>query len=127
MLEVVAALIRDGDRMLICRRPEGKMCAGCWEFPGGKVEAGETEAEAVRRECMEELGVELDVGRKLAEVVHAYPQRTVHLNLYACRIIRGEPRCLEHSGMRWITAAQLGEAALCPADARLVRHLREAQ
>lgn len=127
MLEVVAALIQDGDRVLICRRPEGKMCAGCWEFPGGKVEPGETEAEAVRRECMEELGVELDVGSKRAEVVHDYPQRTVHLSLYACRIARGEPRCLEHSGMRWIAAAQLGEVALCPADARLLRCLREAQ
>lgn len=127
MLEVVAALIWNGDRMLICRRPEGKMCAGCWEFPGGKVEAGETEAEAVRRECQEELGIELDVGGKLGDVVYAYPQRTVHLNLYACRIARGVPRCLEHSDMRWITAAQLGEVALCPADARLLRRLREAQ
>ena len=123
MLEVVAALIRDGDKMLICRRPEGKMCAGCWEFPGGKVETGETLAEAVRRECREELGVELEVERKLAEVVHAYPQRTLRLNLYQCRVAHGIPRCLEHSGMRWITAAQLDEYQFCPADARLLHQL----
>ncbi len=124
MLDVVAALIRDGERLLICRRPEGKMCALNWEFPGGKVEIGETEAEAVRRECLEELGVELAVGRKLGEVVHVYPYRTVHLSLYECRIVRGTPQCLEHSSMRWITPAQLPDFEFCPADARLLAQLR---
>ena len=124
MIEVVAALIRDGDRALLCRRPEGKNQGGKWEFPGGKIKPGETGEAALARECREELDVELDVGEALADVVQDYPGRTVHLTLYDARIRRGEPRLLEHSDMRWTPEPLLGACDLCPADARLVELLR---
>ena len=124
MIEVVAAMIRDGDRILICRRPEGKAQGGRWEFPGGKNEPGETGAAALARECREELDVALDVGAALADVVQEYPERCVHLTLYAARIAQGAPRRLEHSDIRWITAEQLDEFDWCPADARLLEQLR---
>lgn len=123
MIEVVAALVRDGDKFLICRRPEGKRCAGCWEFAGGKVEPGETEAQALAREWREELGVELRVGDVLADVTHAYPDLTVHLTLYAAAVASGVPRALEHSQLRWISPREAGGYAFCPADARLLEQL----
>lgn len=124
MIEVVAAMIRDGERILICRRPEGKAQGGRWEFPGGKIEPGETGEAALARECREELDVKLNVGAALADVVQEYPEKCVHLTLYEARIAGGEPRRLEHSDIRWITAAQLGEFDWCPADARLLEKLR---
>ena len=124
MIEVVAALVRDGKRFLICQRPEGKMCAGSWEFAGGKVEAGETGPEALRREWREELDVDLAVGALLAEVRHEYPERAVHLMLYAARIVYGMPRALEHSALRWVAAEDFDSVSFCPADAELIDQLR---
>lgn len=123
MIEVVAALIRDGDCVLLCRRPEGKNQGGKWEFPGGKIEPGETGEAALARECREELDVELNVGEALADVVQDYPGCTVHLTLYTAHIRRGEPRKLEHSDMKWVPVEQLREYDLCPADARFVDRL----
>lgn len=123
MLEVVAALIRDGERFLICQRPEGKNCALGWEFPGGKLEAGETGAQALARECREELDIDIEVLGALADVQHVYPSISIHLTLMEARIASGVPRALEHADIRWITAAQLGDFELCPADRRLVDRL----
>lgn len=124
MMEVVAAMICAGGEALLCRRPDGKDQGGKWEFPGGKIEPGETGEQALARECREELNVELDVGEALADVTHAYPGRTVHLILYAARIQRGEPRRLEHSEIRWVPIPELASYDLCPADARLLECLR---
>lgn len=124
MLEVVAAMIRLGGKALLCRRPEGKNQGGKWEFPGGKIEPGETGEQALARECREELDVELRVGAALADVAQAYPGRTVHLTLYAAQILRGEPRRLEHSEIRWVPIPELAAYDLCPADARLLEQLR---
>ena len=124
MIEVVAALVRDADRFLICQRPEGKMCAGQWEFAGGKVEAGETGPEALRRDWWEELGVELAVGALLARTQYAYPERVVQLSLYAARIASGAPRALEHSALRWVAAEDFDAYPFCPADAKLIAQLR---
>ena len=123
-MEVVAAMIRDGDRVLLCRRPEGKAQGGKWEFPGGKIEPGETGEAALERECREELDVTLAVGRALADVTQDYPGRTVQLTLYEARIASGAPRRLEHSEIRWVLPERIGEYDLCPADARLVEQLR---
>lgn len=125
MLEVVAAFIRDGEKFLICQRPEGKNCALGWEFPGGKIEAGETKARAIIRECREELGVELAVLRELADVVHDYPGFSIHLTLLECRIISGELTALEHNDVRWITAAEIPNYNFCPADRKLIAGLGE--
>lgn len=123
MIEVVAAMIRDGERALLCRRPEGKNQGGMWEFPGGKIEAGETGEAALERECCEELGVELEVGDVLADATQEYPDRTVHLTLYAARIRCGEPRMIEHSDMLWVPMEELHEFELCPADRQLIERL----
>ena len=120
MLEVVAALIRDGGRFLICQRPEGKNCALGWEFPGGKIEAGETKAQALARECWEELNVELQVLGELADVVHDYPGFSIHLSLLEARVASGKMEALEHRAIRWIDESEIPDYKFCPADAKLI-------
>ena len=127
MLEVVAALIRDGERFLACQRPAHKARGLLWEFVGGKVEAGETPQEALVRECREELGITLAVGEPFTEVTHEYPDLTVHLTLFSAVIAEGEPRKLEHNDIRWITVAEAGEYPFCPADQVFLQRLREAE
>lgn len=121
MIDVVAAMIRDGGRFLICRRPAGKSNALLWEFPGGKVEAGESDEAALAREIKEELGCEIAVGEFLAETTHVYPNVEIHLSLHAARLISGAPECLEHAGMAWISAREIPDYEFCPADDKLIR------
>ena len=116
MIEVVAALIWDGDRFLICQRPEHKARGLLWEYVGGKVEPGETKEEALIRECREELGVTLAVGDIFTDVVHEYPDITVHLTLFHASIAEGTIRLLEHNAIAWITPAEIPDYAFCPAD-----------
>lgn len=116
MLEVVAALIRSGDTFLICQRPEGKARALQWEFAGGKVEAGESGEAALIRECREELGVELRVHRRLADVVHRYPELQIHLTLYDAEIASGAVQKMEHRDIRWILPSEIPNYDFCPAD-----------
>lgn len=114
--EVVAALIWQEDRFLICRRPAHKARGLLWEFVGGKVEPGETGREALIRECREELGITLSVGSPCTDVTHEYPDLTVHLTLYNAEIAGGTPQLLEHQDMCWITADEIPSYAFCPAD-----------
>lgn len=123
MIEVVAAMIHRDGRVLLCRRPEGKNCAGCWEFAGGKIEPNETPQEALRRELREELNVDVSVGAELAAVTHDYPHAQIHLTLYAAEILSGAPTRMEHSAMRWVPVKELKGCELCPADARLVAQM----
>lgn len=123
MTEVVAALICREGRFLICRRPAHKARGLLWEFVGGKVEPGETKAQALARECREELAVEVDVGAPFMEVTHAYPDVTVHLTLLWAQIRSGEVRLLEHCDMRWITPDEIGQFAFCPADEEILRRI----
>ena len=125
MLEVVAALIRDGRRFLICQRPAHKARAMQWEFVGGKVEKGESGEQALIRECREELGIELRVDGRLMDVVHAYPDLSVHLTLYLSTIASGEPRKLEHNDIRWITPDEIPDYDFCPADRAFLEKVRE--
>ena len=115
-IEVVAALIRDGNRFLACQRPAHKARALLWEFVGGKVESGETGPEALVRECREELGVTLSVGDAVMDVTHDYPDLTVHLTLFSAVIAEGTPQKLEHNDIRWITAEEIDTIEFCPAD-----------
>lgn len=124
MTEVVAALIWDKNRFLICRRPEGKVCGLLWEFAGGKVEPGETKEQALIRECREELGVTLSVGTVFTEVTHEYPHMTVHLTLFNAVITKGVPRKLEHNDIRWITAGEIPEYEFCPADTEILEQIK---
>ncbi len=120
-IEVVAALIRKDDTFLICRRPAHKARGLLWEFAGGKVEAGENPAQALIRECREELAVTLRVDEVFMEVTHAYPDITVHLTLFQAVITQGEPQRLEHADLRWVRAEDLPTYAFCPADEAIIR------
>ena len=123
MVEVVAALIwRDG-RFLICRRPAHKARGLLWEFVGGKVEPGETKAAALRRECKEELDVEVSVGDIFTVVEHVYPDITVRLTLFEATIAAGEPKLLEHADLQWITPAEIPQFAFCPADKTILQKI----
>ena len=124
MTEVVAALIWQGDRFMICQRPSHKARGLLWEFVGGKVEPGETKEQALIRECREELSVTLSVGEVFMEVVHEYPDLTVHLTIFHAAIAEGEPRMLEHNDLRWITPAEIPQFDFCPADVDILRHIQ---
>ena len=125
MTEVVAALISQGDRFLICRRPAHKARGLLWEFVGGKVEPGETKQQALVRECREELNIAVAVGDLFMEVTHVYPDLTVHLSLFRAVISEGTPQLLEHSDLRWITPAEIPDYDFCPADEEIIRRLME--
>ena len=116
MLEVVAGLIRDGERFLICQRPAHKARGLLWEFAGGKVEMGETGPQALKRELREELGIEAEVQEQVADVTYAYPELTVHLTLYGAAITSGAPRLLEHNDLRWVRPWETMTYDFCPAD-----------
>ena len=125
--EVVAALVwRDG-KFMICQRPEHKARGLLWEFVGGKVEAGETKEAALVRECREELDVLLAVGDVFMDVVHEYPDLTVHLTLFDTTIAQGEPKMLEHHDIRWITPEEIPDYEFCPADEEILKKIIERQ
>lgn len=121
--EVVAALIWDGDRFMICQRPANKARGMLWEFVGGKVEPGETKQQALIRECQEELAITLAVGDEFTEVVHEYPDITVRLTLFHAAIAEGIPQKVEHNDIRWITVNEIPNYEFCPADIEILRRL----
>lgn len=125
MVNVVAALIWDQGKFMICQRPAHKARALLWEFVGGKVEPGETKEQALIRECREELGVTVSVGDVFMEVVHEYPDITVHLTLYHAAIAEGAPQKLEHNDIRWIYPGQIPAYDFCPADEEILKKIRE--
>ena len=124
MIEVVAALIWDEDKFLICQRPANKARALLWEFVGGKVEQGETKEQALIRECKEELNIALDVGNVFMEVVHEYPDITVRLTLFNATIDEGVPQKLEHNDIKWITPVEISNYYFCPADEEILKKLK---
>ncbi|MBR4304991.1 MAG: (deoxy)nucleoside triphosphate pyrophosphohydrolase [Clostridia bacterium] len=125
MTEVVAALIWDKDKFMICQRPEHKARGLLWEFVGGKVEPGESKEQALIRECREELGITLSVGDVFMDVVHEYPDINVHLTLFNAAISAGTPQKLEHNDIRWITPAEIPDYNFCPADEEILTKLRD--
>lgn len=123
MIEVVAGFIRNDNTVLICQRGAQKARALKWEFPGGKVEANETKAQALARECREELGIVLSVGRELTDVEYEYPDVTVHLTLLDAVIQSGVPAKLEHNDMLWVMPEHFPEYGFCPADQMMIAKL----
>ena len=123
MTEVVAALIWNENRFMICQRPAHKTRALEWEFVGGKVEAGETKEQALIRECREELDVEIKVYDIFMDVVHEYPDITVHLTLFNAAIAAGIPKKLEHNDIQWITPEEIGGYNFCPADDEILKEI----
>ena len=125
MTEVVAALIWQGNKFMICQRPAHKARGLLWEFVGGKVEPGETKEQALIRECQEELAVTLSVGEVFMDVVHEYPDITVHLTLFNATIAKGEPQKLEHNDIQWITPSEIQNYEFCPADEEILVEIIE--
>lgn len=125
MTEVVAALIWDQDKFMICRRPAHKARGLLWEFVGGKIEPGEAPAEALVRECREELDITVEVRDEFLQVVHEYPDITIRLTLFNCRIAAGTPKLLEHVELAWISPAQIPDYDFCPADREILEKITE--
>ena len=124
MTDVVAALIWDGDRFLACQRPAHKSRGLLWEFVGGKVEPGESPQEALIRECREELNVTVAPQDVFMEVIHEYPDITVHLTLFNATISEGVPQKLEHNDIQWITVSEIEHYSFCPADTEILLKLK---
>ena len=116
---VVAAVIEADDRFLLTRRPRGAHLEGLWEFPGGKVDTGESHGDALRREVREELDTDVEVGDLVLETSHDYPDRTVALHFYRCTL-RGAPRPMLEQEMRWVSRAELATLGFPPADVELI-------
>ena len=125
MTEVVAALIWKNNKFMICQRPANKVRALLWEFVGGKVELGETKEQALIRECKEELNVLLSVGEVFMDVVHEYPDLTVHLTLFNATIAKGKLQKLEHNDIQWITLSEIPNYEFCPADQEILAKICE--
>ena len=125
MVEVVAALIWQGDKFMICQRPAHKARGFLWEFVGGKVEPGETKEQALIRECREELAVTLAVGDIFMDVTHEYPDLTVHLTLFNATIADGEPQKLEHNDIQWIAPSEIPNYDFCPADVEILEKIKD--
>lgn len=125
MTEVVAALIWDKDKFMICQRPTHKARGLLWEFVGGKVEQGETKEQALIRECREEIAVTLSVGDAFMDVVHEYQDLTVHLTLFNAVILEGIPQKLEHNDIKWIAPSEIPNYEFCPADVEILKKIIE--
>lgn len=120
MIEVTAAIIHKDGKLLICQRPRGKRCEMLWEFPGGKIEAGETPEECLIRECQEELGVAINTDRLLRRVEYEYPEFIVNIYFYICKLVDGEPIYIEHNDIQWLTLDKILNLPLCPADKKML-------
>lgn len=122
-VDVVAALIWDEKKFLICQRPEGKTRGLLWEFVGGKREPGETLPQALVRECREELGITVNVGNLFMEVLHEYRDIYIRLSLFHCTVAKGTPKLLEHKALRWISPEDIPNFDFCPADADILKEI----
>lgn len=123
LLRVAAGIVPHDGRYLLQRRPAGTHMAGFWEFPGGKLEEGETPAAALAREMREELGVEIDGVRPLWVIRHAYDDREVELHFLAARIAAGEPRALQADAIGWYAPEAMPGLPILPADLEIVARL----
>ncbi len=123
VIQVAAAVIERRGRYLIARRRADAHLSGYWEFPGGKREAGETFEACVRREVLEELGVEITVLRPLIVTRHEYPEKIVELHFFTCSLSHGDPQALDCLDVRWVKSEELAEYSFPPADAPVIAQL----
>ena len=123
---VTAAILRNQQgEILICQRPEEKSCPLLWEFPGGKLEAGETLQECLRRECKEELDIEIEVGDPVGVTHYAYPTFSVEIHFFAATLLSGQPTNIEHKQILFTSPTNLGDYEFCPADTEIVLQLKK--
>jgi mutator protein MutT len=123
-LNIPIAVIIDGQKILISQRTPDDSFGGYWEFPGGKIETGETMEQCLIREIREELGVAIEIAAKRMVITHPYPHRTIRLHCYDCRLTSGEPRAIECADWKWVLPEQLTEFLFPPASARLIQSLQ---
>ena len=124
IIEVVDAIIKNGDRYLVGQRAAGKSQGGLWEFMGGKIERDETPEQALARECREELELEIENERIIDSVVHEYPEKTIRLTLIECTPKSGSvPKTLEHQQIRWVTRGEMDSLDFAPADRELIERI----
>lgn len=123
IVDVVAALIWNNDRFMICQRPENKAQALLWEFVGGKVEPGESKEQALIRECKEELNVDVSIGDLFFQSEHKYPDLYIRLTVFNAEIIRGIPVLKEHNNIKWIGISEISQYSFCPADLPVLEKL----
>lgn len=126
IIEVSAGLVFRSGKLLITQRHADAHLGGLWEFPGGKREPGETFEQCLVRELREELGVEVVVGALFETVTHAYPERTVLLNFFLCRLPQGEPQPLDCAAVKWVNHYELAAHDFPAADAGLLQKLQAA-
>lgn len=124
-IEVVAGVIRDGEKIFATQRGYGD-CKDGWEFPGGKMEPGETPQQALARELREELAVEVDVDEFICTVDYDYPKFHLTMHCFYCTVISGELKLLEHEAARWLSASQLHDVDWLPADIEVVKAIEKA-
>ena len=124
-VDVVAALIWEKDKFLICQRPATKARGLLWEFVGGKVEPGESFPQALARECAEELAISVNVGEQFMQVIHEYPDILIRLTLFHCTIPTGYPQALEHNDIRWIHPHDIDRFTFCPADTDILAEIKK--
>lgn len=124
IIEVVGAIIKDSDRYLVGQRAAHKSQGGLWEFMGGKIELGETPERALRRECLEELALEIENERIIDSVIHEYPEKTIRLILIECNPKNGSvPQALEHQQIKWVTRDEMCTIEFAPADRALINRI----
>jgi mutator protein MutT len=123
-LDVVAAIIRNDGKILITKRRDNVHLANLWEFPGGKVEAGESLEGALQREILEEIGIKIRVNSEFLIIDHDYPTKSVRLHFFDCSVLEGVPSPLDVADLRWVTPENLDDYEFPPADGQLISKLR---
>ncbi|MFZ5817576.1 MAG: (deoxy)nucleoside triphosphate pyrophosphohydrolase [Bacillota bacterium] len=124
-VDVVGAVIVNGAGEVLCAQRSDRMAQpGLWEFPGGKIEPGESPAQCLRREIREELHCEIEVGELIADITHPYPEITVRLLTYRARLVGGTPTPTEHARLAWVPVAELARLPWAPADIPTVERLQ---
>ena len=122
-IDVAAALIFNGGKLLITQRRPDDHLPNLWEFPGGKVEPGETFEACLTREIREELGIEISVGKLVEDLTHTYPEKTVRLCFFDCRLVSGQPNAIHVQDLRWIRRDEIRNFEFPAADAKLIDRL----
>jgi mutator protein MutT len=123
---VAAALIFHNGKLLITQRRSDDHLPNLWEFPGGKLEPGETFEQCLAREIREELGIEISVGDLTEDLTHTYPEKTVRLCFFKCALVSGEAKAIHVQDLRWVVREELGNFEFPAADAKLIARLKAA-
>ena len=124
MIQLSAAILKnEAGKILICQRGAGGPCAYLWEFPGGKLESGESPEECLFRECREELGIEIMVQELFAQTTYAYPEIQIAFSFFRAELVDGEPRADVHKSIQWVLPDELKLYEFCPADVAVVERL----